>query len=128
MNNQPHVLAYALHETEGIPERFAELIKKHFNIIYYEEFLKNEKELAEKIQFIFGWKHYPKIDEKLLKSLPHLKAIINYGVGVDHLDLPMINSFGVKVANTPHVVDNATAEMGMALMLASARNILEGKM
>ncbi|XP_072416968.1 probable 2-ketogluconate reductase isoform X1 [Chiloscyllium punctatum] len=127
MNNQPHVLAYALHETEGIPERFAELIKKHFNIIYYEEFLKNEKELAEKIQFIFGWKHYPKIDEKLLKSLPHLKAIINYGVGVDHLDLPMINSFGVKVANTPHVVDNATAEMGMALMLASARNILEGQ-
>ncbi|XP_048403582.2 probable 2-ketogluconate reductase isoform X2 [Stegostoma tigrinum] len=127
MNVQAHALVSTISETNGIPARFAELIKKHFKIICYEEFLKNAKQLADKIQVIFTWYHSPRINEKLLKSLPCLKAIVNHGVGVDHLDLSLIHSFGVKVANTPHVVDSATAEMGMALMLASARNILEGQ-
>uniref|UniRef100_UPI00398F0944 probable 2-ketogluconate reductase n=1 Tax=Pristiophorus japonicus TaxID=55135 RepID=UPI00398F0944 len=127
MSDCVHVLASELNETLGIPERYAEIIKKHFNIIYFEEFLKNKEQFADKIQIIFIWEHSPKIDEKLLKSLPQLKAIVNSGVGVDHLDLPLISSFGVKVANTPHVVDNATADMGMALLLASARNIVEGQ-
>ncbi|XP_078097846.1 putative 2-ketogluconate reductase isoform X2 [Mustelus asterias] len=126
MSERAHVLVSAISETEGIPESFAEIIKKHFNVICYEEFLKNEKELANKIQAIIEWECSPTIDEKLLKSLPQLKILVNHGVGVDHFNLPLIYSFGVKVANTPHVVDNATAEMGMALMLASARNILEG--
>ncbi|XP_048461978.1 probable 2-ketogluconate reductase isoform X2 [Rhincodon typus] len=127
MNDQAHALISTVSDTHGIPARFAELIKKHFKIICCEEFLKNEKELADKIQVIFEWEYCPTINEKLLKSLPCLKAIVNHGVGVDHLDLSLIHSFGVKVANTPHVVDNATAEMGMTLMLASARNILEGQ-
>ncbi|XP_059497421.1 probable 2-ketogluconate reductase [Stegostoma tigrinum] len=127
MNDQAHALVSTVSETYGIPARFAELIKKHFKIICYEEFLKNEKELADKIQAIFEWEWCPIINEELLKSLPCLKTIVNHGVGVDHLDLSLIHSFGVKVANTPQVVDNATAEMGMALMLASARNILEGQ-
>ncbi|XP_048462000.1 probable 2-ketogluconate reductase isoform X3 [Rhincodon typus] len=127
MNDQAHALVFTVSETHGIPARFAKLIEKHFKIICCEEFLKNEKELADKIQVILMWHHSPTINEKLLKSLPCLKAIVNHGVGVDHLDLSLIHSFGVKVANTPHVVDNATAEMGMALMLASARNILKGQ-
>ncbi|KAJ3597572.1 hypothetical protein NHX12_001095 [Muraenolepis orangiensis] len=53
-------------------------------------------------------------------------VVVSGGVGVDHLDIPLINSFGVKVCNTPKVVDNATADLAMGLMLASARNILQG--
>ncbi|XP_067913412.1 probable 2-ketogluconate reductase isoform X2 [Heterodontus francisci] len=126
MSDRAYVLTSDLNETKGIPERYAE-IKKYFNIIYFEEFLKNKEEFANKIQLVLMWECSLTIDEKLLKSLPQLKAIVSNGVGVDHLDLPLIFSFGVKVANTPHVVDNATADMGMALMLASARNILEGQ-
>ncbi|XP_078395375.1 putative 2-ketogluconate reductase isoform X1 [Cetorhinus maximus] len=127
MSDRAHILTFDLNETEGILVRYAEIIKKHFNTIYFEEFLKNKDEFANKLQVIWIWKHFPTIDEKLLKSLPWLKAIVSFGAGVDHLNLPLIYSFGVKVANTPHVVDNATAEMGMALMLTSARNILEGQ-
>jgi len=42
------------------------------------------------------------------------------------LDIPLLNSFGVKVCNTPNVVDDATADLAMGLMLASARNIIQG--
>ncbi|XP_051872878.1 probable 2-ketogluconate reductase isoform X2 [Pristis pectinata] len=126
MSNRAYILASKLSETRGIPQRYAEIIKKHFNITYMEEFLRNEEEFRNKIQVLFVWEYCPTVDEKLLKSLPLLKAVVNCGVGVDHLDLPLIFSFGVKVTNTPHVVDAATADIGMALMLASARNILEG--
>ncbi|KYO35427.1 putative ribosome-binding factor A, mitochondrial [Alligator mississippiensis] len=52
--------------------------------------------------------------------------IANFGVGVDHLDLKLISSFGVKVTNTPFAVSNATADLGIALMLASSRRLVEG--
>uniref|UniRef100_A0A3B4DAN0 D-isomer specific 2-hydroxyacid dehydrogenase NAD-binding domain-containing protein n=1 Tax=Pygocentrus nattereri TaxID=42514 RepID=A0A3B4DAN0_PYGNA len=67
-----------------------------------------------------------KVDRSLLQYLPKLKVVVNGGVGVDHLDIPLINSFGVKVYNTPHVVDNALADIGVNLMLACARKILQG--
>uniref|UniRef100_A0A671M593 Zgc:136493 n=1 Tax=Sinocyclocheilus anshuiensis TaxID=1608454 RepID=A0A671M593_9TELE len=54
-------------------------------------------DFADKIQALFVWGG----------SLSNLKAVVNGGVGVDHLDIPLISSFGVKVSNTPHVVDNA---------------------
>ncbi|XP_059801492.1 uncharacterized protein LOC132378534 isoform X4 [Hypanus sabinus] len=126
MSNRAYILVSELHEIRGIPQRCAEIIMKHFKIICMEEFQRNKEEFGNKIQVIFVWEYCPRVDEELLKSLPFLKAIVNFGVGVDHLDLPLISSFGVKVANTPDAVDAATADMGMALMLASARNILEG--
>uniref|UniRef100_A0A3Q1GUF9 Glyoxylate reductase/hydroxypyruvate reductase n=1 Tax=Acanthochromis polyacanthus TaxID=80966 RepID=A0A3Q1GUF9_9TELE len=54
------------------------------------------------------------------------EVVANGGVGIDHLDVPYINSLGVKVTNTPGVVSNATADIGMALLLASARKVVEG--
>ncbi|XP_015446281.1 uncharacterized protein LOC102893089, partial [Pteropus alecto] len=48
------------------------------------------------------------------------------GAGLDHLDLKLIASFGVKVANTPDAVSSPTADLGMALLLAAARRVVEG--
>ncbi|XP_074061050.1 glyoxylate/hydroxypyruvate reductase B-like [Macrotis lagotis] len=101
-------------------------LKKHFNLITMQEFLENKANFCSKIQAIYIWGGKPHIDQELLQSLPRLKIIVNSGAGLDHLDLKMIASFGVKLANTPHAVTNSTADMGMALLLASARRILEG--
>uniref|UniRef100_A0A8D0GR54 Glyoxylate reductase/hydroxypyruvate reductase n=1 Tax=Sphenodon punctatus TaxID=8508 RepID=A0A8D0GR54_SPHPU len=90
------------------------------------EYIKNKKDLSHKIKAIYMWWHKPAVDSEFLQSLPNLKVITSSGVGVDHLDLKLISSFGVKVANTPHAVSNPTADMGMALLLASARRIVEG--
>lgn len=72
------------------------------------------------------FEYRPTINRELLESLPNLKVIANSGVGVDHLDLKMISSFGVKVTNTPHTVADPTADIGIALMLASAGIQVEG--
>lgn len=102
-------------------------IEKHFTIIKYEEFIEKKEHLAGKIRAIFVWGVNLKVNMELLQALPKLHVVVSGGVGVDHLDIPLIKSFGVKVCNTPHVVDNATADIGMALMLVSARRILEGE-
>ncbi|ROL47802.1 Glyoxylate reductase/hydroxypyruvate reductase [Anabarilius grahami] len=123
---KPCILATTLGAPGGIYKCFEPCIEKHFTIIPYERFVQRKEDFAAKIQALFVWGGALKVDQSLLQSLPNLKAVVNGGVGVDHLDIPLINGFGVKVSNTPHVVDNATADIGMSLMLASARKIVEG--
>ncbi|TRY94710.1 hypothetical protein DNTS_021603 [Danionella cerebrum] len=123
---KPVVLATTLGAPGGIYKCFESCIERHFTIVPYERFVQRKEQFAARIQALFVWGTSIKVDRELLQSLPNLKAVVNGGVGVDHLDIPLINSFGVKVSNTPHVVDNATADIGMCLMLASARRIVEG--
>lgn len=124
---KPWVLAITFGMKGGIYQSFAHLVEKHFNVIPYDKFVMRKEDFADKIQALLLWSVKLKVDRDLLQSLPNLIAVVSGGVGVDHLDIPLINSFGVKVFNTPHVVDNATADIGMGLMLASARNIVMGE-
>ncbi|XP_077068658.1 glyoxylate/hydroxypyruvate reductase B [Siphateles boraxobius] len=124
--DKPCILATTLGAPGGIYKCFEPCIEKHFTIITFERFVQRKEDFAAKIQALFVWGGAIKVDQNLLQSLPNLKAVVNGGVGVDHLDIPLINSFGIKVSNTPHVVDNATADIGISLMLASARKIVEG--
>ncbi|XP_013864749.1 probable 2-ketogluconate reductase isoform X2 [Austrofundulus limnaeus] len=113
---------------DGYVAEVVDIMKQHFHIICLEDFLRNPALHGPKIQVLFMWNYCPAAEPSLLKSLPSLKVVANGGVGVDHLDVPLINSFGVKVANTPGVVSDATADIAMALLLASARKVVEGHM
>lgn len=59
----------------------------------------------------------------LIESLPKLEAIGCYGVGYDAIDVDAATTAGVKVSNTPDVLNDDVADMGMALMLAVTRRI-----
>jgi len=58
--------------------------------------------------------------------LPSLRAIANYGVGYDRIDLAACAERGVVVTNTPGVLDAATADLALALTLATRRRVVEG--
>ncbi|XP_061598399.1 probable 2-ketogluconate reductase isoform X2 [Cololabis saira] len=111
---------------QGYLEEGADIMRQHFHIMSHKDFLQNPLEHGPKIQALFVWNCFPAAEPSLLKALPSLKVVANGGVGIDHLDVPYINSLGVKVTNTPGVVSGATADMAMALLLASARKIYEG--
>jgi glyoxylate reductase len=66
------------------------------------------------------------VDGAMLDRLPGLKVISNYGVGVDHIDLEAAATRGIPVGNTPGVLEGATADLGFALLMASARRIVAG--
>ncbi|XP_054238001.1 probable 2-ketogluconate reductase isoform X2 [Indicator indicator] len=122
----PGLLVLDVGGPHGVLEGLAALLRKHFQLVTMKELLENKRELGRRIQAVFVFEGRPSIDRELLQSLPSLKVVGNAGVGVDHLDLALISSFGVKVTNTPHAVADPTADMGMALMLASARRLVEG--
>ena len=66
------------------------------------------------------------VDSAMFDRLPGLKVISNYGVGVDHIDLEAAATRGIPVGNTPGVLEGATADLGFALLMASARQIVAG--
>ena len=78
------------------------------------------------IDGIYTYGH-PQVDGAMLDRLSGVRIISNYGVGVDHIHLADAAARGIPVGNTPHILDGATADMGMTLMLASARRIVEGE-
>ena len=55
-----------------------------------------------------------------------VKAIANFSVGVDHVDLDAAKSRGIIVTNTPDVLSDATAEIAPLLVLGAARRAAEG--
>jgi lactate dehydrogenase-like 2-hydroxyacid dehydrogenase len=66
------------------------------------------------------------VDERLLDLLPGLRLVANYGVGYDRIDVAACAWRGVAVTNTPGVLDAATADLTMALLLAARRRVVEG--
>jgi len=61
-----------------------------------------------------------------LDRLPALRVVANYAVGYDNIDLEAARARGVAVSNTPGVLTVATAELTWALILATARRVIEG--
>jgi glyoxylate reductase len=61
-----------------------------------------------------------------LDLFPSLRLIANFGVGYDRIDVAACTERGVAVANTPGVLDAATADLAIALMLAARRRLVEG--
>jgi len=69
---------------------------------------------------------HPRVDGALLDRLPGVRVISDFGVGVDHSDVSAATARGVPVGNTPSVLDGATADLAMALLLAAGRRLTEG--
>lgn len=66
-----------------------------------------------------------RIDAGLLDRLPNLRAVANFAVGTDNIDLAECGRRGIAVGNTPGVLTEATADLTFALILATARRLIE---
>jgi glyoxylate reductase len=69
-----------------------------------------------------------KVDAELLDAAgPQLKVVSNVAVGYNNIDVKACTDRGIKVTNTPGVLTEATADIAMALILASTRRLAEGE-
>jgi lactate dehydrogenase-like 2-hydroxyacid dehydrogenase len=64
-------------------------------------------------------------DAALMDALPKVKIIASNSVGVDAIDLAAAKARGIAVSNTPGVLNECVADLGMALTLAIARRLVE---
>lgn len=84
-------------------------------------------QLAEQADAILPC-HTEKFPADVIARLPaRIKAIANFSVGVDHVDLEAAKARQIIVTNTPDVLSDATAEIAMLLMLGAARRASEGE-
>jgi lactate dehydrogenase-like 2-hydroxyacid dehydrogenase len=66
-----------------------------------------------------------RIDEEVLSHCPALKILSNVAVGYNNIDVEACISRRIMVTNTPGVLDDTTADLTWALLLATARRIVE---
>jgi glyoxylate reductase len=65
------------------------------------------------------------IDQDVLSAGKNLKIVANNAVGFNNIDVQAASEFGIAVCNTPDVLTDSTADLTFALMLATARRIVE---
>jgi lactate dehydrogenase-like 2-hydroxyacid dehydrogenase len=126
MNDKPVVLV-----TRKLPDAVEQILADEFTpLLNPEDKLYDSDELLELAAGADAILpcHTEKFDADTIARLPaRVKAIANYSVGVDHVDLEAAKQKGIIVTNTPDVLSDATAEIAMLLMLGAARRASEGE-
>ncbi len=126
MTKKPLVLV-----TRKLPDSVEARLSEHFETILNPDdrlYTRDELlQLAEKVDAILPC-HTEKFPAETIALLPdRIKAIANYSVGVDHVDLDAARERQIIVTNTPDVLSDATAEIAILLMLGAARRASEGE-
>lgn len=60
----------------------------------------------------------------IIEACPRLEVISVYGVGFDAVDLAACRARGIRVTNTPDVLTNDVADLGVAMMLVQSRGMI----
>ena len=102
-----------------MPQYFINLADKNFKTYKLwlqdneDKYLNDNKLEIDAIAVMGGYKITP----NLMKSMPNLKIIACYGVGYDAIDISYAKSLGIRVTNTPEVLNDEVADTAIALML-----------
>ena len=115
--------------TGRLPEEVMALIRKEHQVEAHEEDCPMPREtLMKKIGDKEGLLCMitDLIDAGVLDKAPLLKMIANYGVGYDNIAVDAATARGIPVSNTPGVLTEATADLALSLILATARRVVEG--
>ena len=108
---------------DGLPPALREMLGPEFEILEWDD--SPQSSALTRAVGIITYGH-PRVDGPLMDRVPNLKIISNHGVGVDHIDVAAANQRHIPGGNTPGCLDASTADMTLALMLATARNVVVG--
>ena len=111
---------------ESVETRMCELFDAELNI---EDTARSQHELVEAMKSfdVLVPTVTDRIDAAMIEQAgDNLKLIANFGNGVDNIDIDAAARKGITVTNTPNVLNEDTADMTMALILAVPRRLAEG--
>ena len=109
-----------------MPDFFVDLADANFNTFKLwlqkneDDYLNKIKNDIEAIAVFGGYKITP----QLMNSMKNLKLIACYGVGYDAIDTVAAKDLGIRVTNTPEVLNDEVADTAIALMLCVYRQII----
>ncbi|MGD8191252.1 2-hydroxyacid dehydrogenase [Brevibacillus ginsengisoli] len=126
---EPQANKPRIYITRRIPEQAFNHLQETCEIRHWEEYdlpvprevLEEEIEQADGIFTLLT----EKIDEQLLRRAKRLKVISNMAVGYNNIDVEAATNRGILVTNTPDVLTETTADLTFALLMATARRLVE---
>ncbi len=68
-----------------------------------------------------------RINAEVFQAASKLKVISSFSNGTDNIDVPLATARGIPIGHPPYVLTETTADLALALILASARRIVEGE-
>ncbi len=115
--------------TRVIPEAGLSILREAAEVRLWEEELPPPAErLAELLRGCVGAVTLltDEITGEVLDRESGLRVVSNFAVGYDNVDVEAATERGVAVCNTPGVLTETTADFAWALLMASARRVVEG--
>jgi lactate dehydrogenase-like 2-hydroxyacid dehydrogenase len=73
-----------------------------------------------------AFKGHAPFDAAAMDALPNLGLIANFGVGYDAIDIGAATERGIRVTNTPDVLNDDVADLAVAMLIAQSRQIVQG--
>jgi glyoxylate reductase len=121
---------YSVYITRKIPEPGPSILRKYFQVsmnpkvsVLDRDVLIKRVKNVDAILCMLG----DRIDSNVMDAAgSSLKIISCYSVGYDHVDIKEAEKRNIAVTNTPNVLANTTADLTFSLILACARNIVNG--
>jgi len=116
--------------TRPVPQKGLDMILNDSNVkaeIWDDDLPPPRNVLLEKVKGIDGLYCLitERIDEELLEAVgPQLKVVSQMAVGYDNIDVAACTRRGIPLGNTPGVLTEATADLAMALLLGTARQLV----
>jgi glyoxylate reductase len=115
--------------TRRLPRTAVELIETKYEVSMWEhedipvprEILIEEAKKANALLTMLS----DTIDEVVLTAGSQLKVVANLAVGFDNIDIETATKQGIAICNTPYVLTDTTADLAFALLMATARRIVE---
>ena len=100
-----------------------EALAREFTVHRLWEAEDREAFLAELGPRIRGIATFHGCDAGLMQACPKLEIVSSFGVGYDNVDTRYAREHGIRVCNTPGVLDDAVAELAFGLMISLCRRI-----
>ncbi|ASY60446.1 D-3-phosphoglycerate dehydrogenase (plasmid) [Sinorhizobium sp. CCBAU 05631] len=119
--NKPHILQVGPYpEWDEVPLNDAFTVHRYFDAVDKTRFL---AEVGPSVKAI-ATRGELGATRAMIEACPGLEVISVYGVGFDAVDLAACRERGVRVTNTPDVLTNDVADLGVAMMLCLSRGMI----
>ncbi|MBI1354696.1 MAG: hypothetical protein GC160_10140 [Acidobacteria bacterium] len=109
------------------PSNAFKMLKFRADVDYHESLPPSEDVLLERIgeaPYVINIRSSVRFPAATLEKMKTVKLLSLWGTGTDHVDLEAAEKLGITVTNTPGVSAIAMAEHTLALMLATARDLV----
>lgn len=123
MDSRKHVIV----ANRDILPSMVEELREKFNVTVTSDPLTSDKDVfTQALETAHGLIcSMIKIDKGQIEHARNLEAIASVSVGYDNYDLPYLTERRILLTNTPDVLTEATADTGFALIMATARRVVE---